>query len=118
VKAPANRSPWNGKAVVVTRIHTTRLYAQIRPAALTQAVELYEAMALDVPSRYRGETRASCLSQTVQYRAYRNGLVVRIHGGAQMRNEPRDDDEIECIATRNLIRNMDLAALRVTRFGY
>jgi hypothetical protein len=32
------------------RIETTQLYAQIRPAALKQAVEFYEAKALDVPS--------------------------------------------------------------------
>jgi len=31
-----------------TRIETTQLYAQIRPAALKQAVEFYEAKALDV----------------------------------------------------------------------
>jgi site-specific recombinase XerD len=34
-----------------TRIETTQLYAQIRPAALKQAVEFYEAKALDVLSR-------------------------------------------------------------------
>jgi site-specific recombinase XerD len=33
------------------RIETTQLYAQIRPAALKQAVEFYEAKALDVLSR-------------------------------------------------------------------
>lgn len=33
-----------------TRIETTQLYAQIRPAALKQAVEFYEAKALDVLS--------------------------------------------------------------------
>jgi site-specific recombinase XerD len=32
------------------RIETTQLYAQIRPAALEQAVEFYEAKALDVLS--------------------------------------------------------------------
>jgi len=32
------------------RIETTQLYAQIRPAALKQAVEFYEAMVLDVLS--------------------------------------------------------------------
>lgn len=32
------------------RIETTQLYAQIRPAALKQAVEFYEAKALDVLS--------------------------------------------------------------------
>jgi integrase len=32
------------------RIETTQLYAQIRPAALKQAVEFYEAEALDVLS--------------------------------------------------------------------
>ena len=34
-----------------TRIETTQLYAQIRPAALKQAVDFYEAKALDVLSR-------------------------------------------------------------------
>jgi integrase/recombinase XerC len=34
-----------------TRIETTQIYAQIRPAALRQAVEFYEAKALDVLSR-------------------------------------------------------------------
>ena len=33
-----------------TRIETTQLYAQIRPAALKQAVEFYEAKALDILS--------------------------------------------------------------------
>jgi hypothetical protein len=33
------------------RIETTQLYAQIRPAALEQAVEFYEAKAPDVLSR-------------------------------------------------------------------
>ena len=33
-----------------TRMETTQLYAQIRPAALKQAVEFYEAKALDVLS--------------------------------------------------------------------
>ena len=34
-----------------TRIETTQLYAQIRPAALKQAVQFYEAKALDVLNR-------------------------------------------------------------------
>ena len=34
-----------------TRIETTQLYAQIRPAALKQAVEFYETKALDVLGR-------------------------------------------------------------------
>jgi site-specific recombinase XerD len=33
-----------------TRIETMQLYAQTRPAALKQAVEFYEAKALDVLS--------------------------------------------------------------------
>jgi len=33
-----------------TRLETTQLYAQIRPAELKQAVEFYEAQALDVLS--------------------------------------------------------------------
>jgi len=33
-----------------TRIETTQLYAQIRPAALKHAVEFYEAKALNVLS--------------------------------------------------------------------
>jgi len=33
-----------------TRLETTQLYAQIRPAALKQAVDFYEAKALDVLS--------------------------------------------------------------------
>jgi hypothetical protein len=33
------------------RIETTQLYAQISPAALKQAVEFYEAKALDVLGR-------------------------------------------------------------------
>jgi hypothetical protein len=37
------------------RIETTQLYAHIRPAALKQAVEFYEAKALDVLSSWRGE---------------------------------------------------------------
>ena len=46
-----------------TRIETTQLYAQIRPAVLKQAVEFYEAKALDVLSGY-AETghAASCLN--------------------------------------------------------
>jgi site-specific recombinase XerD len=32
------------------RLETTQLYAQIRPAALKQAVEFYEAKALDLLS--------------------------------------------------------------------
>jgi len=33
------------------RLETTQLYAQIRPAALKHAVEIYEAKALDVLSK-------------------------------------------------------------------
>ena len=33
-----------------TRLETTQLYAQIRPAALKHAVDFYEAKALDVLS--------------------------------------------------------------------
>jgi hypothetical protein len=48
--SPPSSPPSSRGLLGHARIETTQLYAQIRPAALKQAVEFYEAKALDVLS--------------------------------------------------------------------
>jgi hypothetical protein len=74
-----------------TRIETTQLYAQIRPAALKQAADFYEAKALDVLRPQRSDDKS-------------DGSVFESRGRPSSNTQPSNINNNHLVAARGSVR--------------